>query len=210
MHRTHSLEGILTPTRTQKVMHGSINSLESPVISILVVLVINLILSLRIYGLYGRVRWVFVLLGFMIVGTVAVQAYAVAVLSPNFTLIPLPFSKNVVVCTPSSMDHLILALIPGLGFDTLALTLVLIRGLLHMQRLRGVGAKGSNIVHILTRDSASYFVVILIIDAALVVSFKLPGVESFITFGYCYVMISIAGSRMLLNLKRESIVSEYS
>ncbi|KAJ8514997.1 hypothetical protein ONZ45_g7519 [Pleurotus djamor] len=177
--------------------------------AISVVLLVDLIISLRIYGLYNRARWVATLLGIMLLGTIAGQAYIVAVFSPDFILTPLPFSKNIVVCNPISTDHLYLALLPGLGFDTVVLMLALARGLLHIQRLRGVGARGSNIVHVLTRDSASYFLVILLIYTVLTISWvKLPGVESFTTFGYGYAMISVAGSRMLLNLKRESIPSK--
>ncbi|KAJ8507421.1 hypothetical protein ONZ45_g10213 [Pleurotus djamor] len=144
----------------------------------------------------------------MLLATTAVQAYIIlAGFPPDFILTPLPFSNTIVACRTISAEHLYLAVIPGLGFDILALTLVLARGLLHIQRLRGVGARGSNIVHVLTRDSASYFFIILLIDTALIISWvKLPGVETFITFGFGYSMISVAGSRMLLNLKRESML----
>ncbi|KAJ8507422.1 hypothetical protein ONZ45_g10212 [Pleurotus djamor] len=171
-----------------------------------VVCSVNLILSLRIYGLYGRARWVAILLGTILSATTAVQAYIVAQFSPDFILIPLPFSKNIVACDPISTAHLYLALIPGLGFDALALTLVLVRGLLHIQRQRGVGSRGSTIVRVLTRDSASYFMIIVLIYTALTISWvKSPGIEAFTTFGYGLAMISVAGSRMLLNLKRESM-----
>ncbi|KAJ8480900.1 hypothetical protein ONZ45_g7518 [Pleurotus djamor] len=161
----------------------------------------------------------------MLPATITVQSYVLARFSPDFISIPLPFSKNIVPCNPSSTEHLYLALIPGLVFDTLVLTLALVRGLIHIQRQRVVGFRGSNIVRVLTRDSASYFLVyalmiiflwllsqlrpsILLIYTSLIISWvKSPGVEAFATFGYGLATISVAGSRMLFNLKRESTSS---
>ncbi|KAJ8502959.1 hypothetical protein ONZ45_g11282 [Pleurotus djamor] len=179
--------------------------------AIFLIVPINSILSLRIYGLYGRPRWLAILLGTMLLAAAAIQMYIIARF--EFVLVPMPFLEYA-SCFPA-LTHLYLAMIPAVGFDIPALVLVLLRGISHMRRQEGVGFRPSSLVRVMTRDSVWYFImlstylgdrrILLIYAASAVAWVKLPAVDGFITFGYGFSMISVAGSRMLLNLKRETV-----
>ncbi|KAL4264473.1 hypothetical protein AB1N83_003532 [Pleurotus pulmonarius] len=165
---------------------------------------VQLILSLRVYGLYNRAKWIAGFLAVLILASSAAELYVVIKLSPEMTRIALPFS-DIIACepTPGAVSHLYLGLIPAIAFDTPAFLLVLLRGVSHLRTQKNVGFRGSNLVRLLMRDSILYFLVILVVYIALAVSWiKLPGVEAFITFGYGFSIVSVTASRMLINLKK--------
>ncbi|KAF4564723.1 hypothetical protein EYR36_002662 [Pleurotus pulmonarius] len=118
--------------------------------------------------------------------------------------IALPLS-DIVVCEaiPGTVLHLYLGLIPAVAFDTSALLLVLVRGMSYIRTRKTAGFKGSTLLRVLMRDSILYFLVILVVYLALIIALiKLPGTETFITFGYAFSITSITATRMLINLKK--------
>ncbi|KAJ8693583.1 hypothetical protein PTI98_008564 [Pleurotus ostreatus] len=165
---------------------------------------IQLILFLRVYGLYNNAKWIVGFLAVLFLASMAGELYVVIKLSPGMTRIVLPFS-NIVLCQPNSgaVSYLYLGLIPAIAFDIPVFLLVLLRGISHLGTQKNADFKGSNIVRLLTRDSTLYFLVILVVYIGLAISWiKLPGVEAFITFGYGFSIVSVTASRMLINLKK--------
>ncbi|KAF4586878.1 hypothetical protein EYR40_010895 [Pleurotus pulmonarius] len=119
---------------------------------------VQLILSLRVYGLYNRAKWIAGFLAVLILASSAAELYVVIKLSPEMTRIALPFS-DIIACepTPGAVSHLYLGLIPAIAFDTPAFLLVLLRGVSHLRTQKNVGFRGSNLVRLLMRDSILYF-----------------------------------------------------
>ncbi|KAJ8514267.1 hypothetical protein ONZ45_g8172 [Pleurotus djamor] len=165
---------------------------------------LNLILSLRIYALYGRPRWIAILLGTMLAASVAVQIYVVARFSPEFKFIHLPES-NIMSCDPTSTQKIYLALIPAIAFDVPALMLVLLRRTSY-RVLRGEDKciHVPSLFRMMVRDSVIYFIIIIFVYIALAISWvMLPGVESFITYGYGISMASVADAQKTWLGRRE-------
>ncbi|KAL4264476.1 hypothetical protein AB1N83_003536 [Pleurotus pulmonarius] len=168
---------------------------------------VQLILFFRVYGLYNRAKWI---IGFVIVllfASIATQLYVIIKLSPEVTVIAIPF-LHITACepTPGTVSHLYLGPIAALFLDIPAFLLVLSRGVSHLRVQRAVGFRGSSLVRLLVRDSILYFLVIVVVYTIVIISYvKFPDIESFMTFGYGFSMISITASRMLINLRKHYI-----
>ncbi len=63
---------------------------------------VQLILSIRVYGLYGRANWIAGLLAVLFLAATAGELYIVIKLSLNAVSVPLPFS-NITICE-STLD----------------------------------------------------------------------------------------------------------
>ncbi|KAL4262735.1 SWIM-type domain-containing protein [Pleurotus pulmonarius] len=176
-----------------------------------IVFCVHLILAFRIYGLYGRSRWITIFLAIVLVATLSGEIYVAIRLAPNFTRIPLPFMVNMFVCLPSETVDTSLFFVPAIVFDIVALALVVARGVSHMRMQRNYGFTGSSIMRIMLRDSVLHFLIILVVYIALAVSWiKLDIAQRFLLHGYAVSAISMTATRMLLNLKREALRSPHS
>ncbi|KAG9227183.1 hypothetical protein PLEOSDRAFT_1106209 [Pleurotus ostreatus PC15] len=176
-----------------------------------IVFCVHLILAFRIYGLYGRSRWITIFLAIMLLATLSGEIYVAIRLAPNFTRIPLPFMVNMFVCLPSESVDTSLFFVPAIAFDIVALVLVVARGVSHMRMQRNYGFTGSSIMRIMLRDSVLHFLIILVVYIALAVSWiKLEIAQRFLLHGYAVSAISMTATRMLLNLKREALRSPHS
>ncbi|KAF4583437.1 hypothetical protein EYR38_002188 [Pleurotus pulmonarius] len=132
------------------------------------------------------------------------QLYIVVKLSPEVTPIVLPF-LHIVACqpTPGAVTHLYLGSVTTILPDIAAFLLVLLRGITRLRVQKTVGLGGSSLVRLLMRDSILYFLTIVMVYTVIIISFvKFSVTESFMTFGYGFSVISIAASRMLINLRK--------
>ncbi|KAL4264479.1 hypothetical protein AB1N83_003534 [Pleurotus pulmonarius] len=165
---------------------------------------IQLILSFRVYGLYNRAKWIIGFFAVAILATTAAQLYLVIKFSPAVTQISIPFLK-ISACqpTPGTTSHLFIAPIPALVFDVPAFLLVLLRGVSHLRAQRNIGFRGAALIRLLVRDSIQYFLIIVVAYSGSIIAFiKLPDIETFATFTYTASIISVSGSRMLINLRK--------
>ncbi|KAF4564721.1 hypothetical protein EYR40_010893 [Pleurotus pulmonarius] len=165
---------------------------------------IQLILSFRVYGLYNRAKWIIGFFAVAILATTAAQLYLVIKLSPAVTQISIPLLK-ISAChpTPGTTSHLFIAPIPALVFDVPASPLVLLRGVSHLRAQRNIGFRGAALIRLLVRDSIQYFLIIVVAYSGSIIAFiKLPDIETFATFTYTASIISVSGSRMLINLRK--------
>ncbi|KAJ8514282.1 hypothetical protein ONZ45_g8180 [Pleurotus djamor] len=171
-----------------------------------VIVTVNMIMALRIYGLYGQTNWIVVVLAVMLLSTTAVQISLVIAYAPRAISALLPFSTNTTIWLPINPGRLYYSLLAGLVFDVPALILVVVRGVRHTRSMHGASFRAARIVRIMTRDSVAYFAAMTLLYIAIsVTEAQLPGVEAFVAFGYGISMISVAGSRILLNLKQEAV-----
>lgn len=140
---------------------------------------IQLILSLRIYGIYNHAKWMLWILTAMFLASAAAQLYIVIRLSPDVTRIAMPFSNITCEPTPGAAFRLhigpcvyflrapkmvyiyspISPSILAVAFDLPAFLLVLLRGLSLLRVQRSFGFRGSILVRLLLRDSILYFFV---------------------------------------------------
>ncbi|KAF9493490.1 hypothetical protein BDN71DRAFT_1591028 [Pleurotus eryngii] len=176
-----------------------------------IVFCVHLILAFRIYGLYGRSRWITMFLAIMLLATLSGEIYVAIRLAPDFARIPLPFMVNLFVCLPSETVDTSLFFVPAIVFDIVALVLVVARGVSHMRMQRNYGFNESSIMRIMLRDSVLHFLIILVVYITLAVSWiKLEIAQRFLLHGYAVSAISMTATRMLLNLKREASRSPHS
>ncbi|KDQ31868.1 hypothetical protein PLEOSDRAFT_1100394 [Pleurotus ostreatus PC15] len=165
---------------------------------------VQLILSFRVYGLYNRAKWIIGFFAVLLLAAITAQLYVVIKLSPEVTPISLPFLR-IIACqpTPGAVSHLYLGPITAMSFDIPAFLLVLLRGITHLRAQKAVGFRGSSLIRLLVRDSILYFLMIVIVYTIIIISYvTFPDIESFMTFGYGFSVISIAASRMLINLRK--------
>ncbi|KDQ31869.1 hypothetical protein PLEOSDRAFT_1100395 [Pleurotus ostreatus PC15] len=165
---------------------------------------VQLILAFRVYGLYNRAKWIIGFFAVLLLAAIAVQLYIVIKLSPKGTPISLPFLR-IIACqpTPGAVSHLYLGPITTICPDIAAFLLVFLRGMSHLRVQKAVGFGGSTLIRLLMRDSILYFMMIMMVYTVIIISYvKFSVIESFITFGYGFSVISIAASRMLINLRK--------
>ncbi|KAF4586875.1 hypothetical protein EYR40_010892 [Pleurotus pulmonarius] len=165
---------------------------------------VQLILSLRVYGVYNRATWIIRFFTVLLLAAMVAQLYIVVKLSPEVTPIVLPF-LHIVACqpTPGAVTHLYLGSVTTILPDIAAFLLVLLRGITRLRVQKTVGLGGSSLVRLLMRDSILYFLTIVMVYTVIIISFvKFSVTESFMAFGYGFSVISIAASRMLINLRK--------
>ncbi|KAF9495020.1 hypothetical protein BDN71DRAFT_1448150 [Pleurotus eryngii] len=120
---------------------------------------VQLMLSLRVYRLYNRAKWIIVFFAVAILARTAAELYIVMKVPPAVTQVSIPFSK-ISACqpTPGTASHLNLAPIPALIFDIPAFLLVLLQGVSHLKVQRNAGFRGATLIRLrLVRDSIQYF-----------------------------------------------------
>ncbi|KAF9495019.1 hypothetical protein BDN71DRAFT_913455 [Pleurotus eryngii] len=164
---------------------------------------VQLILSFRVYRLYNRTKWIIGFFTVLLLAAITAQLYVVIKLSPEVTSIMLPFLH--ITCQPTlgAVSHLYLGPITAICFDIPAFLLVLLRGITHFRVQKAAGFRGSSLVRLLVWDSVLYFLMIVVVYTIIIISYvKFPDIESFMTFGYGFSVISIAASQMLINLRK--------
>ncbi|KAG9221696.1 hypothetical protein CCMSSC00406_0005609 [Pleurotus cornucopiae] len=165
---------------------------------------VQLILAFRVYGLYNRAKWVIGFFAVLLLAAIATQLYIVIKLSPKGTPMALPF-LHIIACqpTPGAVSHLYLGPITTICPDIAAFLLVSLRGMSHLRVQKAAGFRGSTLIRLLVRDSILYFFMIMMVYTVIIISYvKFSVIESFITFGYGFSVMSIAASRMLINLRK--------
>ncbi|KAJ8514990.1 hypothetical protein ONZ45_g7527 [Pleurotus djamor] len=171
---------------------------------------VQLILACRVYGLYRRDRRIAALLVALLTTNLITQIYLLLHFASDNPREILPWKPGVYTCMGSHGQPrgLFLSIIPSLVFDTAALSLVVLQGLSHIRSSKRVGLRGVGFMLQIMKDSVLHFVVILLVYVAIELAwFKLPNVQTYFVYSFGIPIISVAGTRILISLKRQSDVS---
>ncbi|KAJ8514999.1 hypothetical protein ONZ45_g7517 [Pleurotus djamor] len=138
----------------------------------------------------------------------AVQIYLLLHFAADSPRVALPWKPGEYTCTGGhgQPQGLFLSIIPSLVFDIAVLALVIIQGLSHIRTSRrNTGFLGVKFIRAIMTDSVAHFVVILLVYVAIELAwFKLPVVQTYFVYSFGVPIISVAGTRILINLKRQA------
>ncbi|KAJ8475204.1 hypothetical protein ONZ45_g15691 [Pleurotus djamor] len=171
---------------------------------------VQLILACRVYGIYRRDRRIAALLTFLLAANLFSQIYILLRFANDTPREALPWKPGVYTCmgSYSQPKGIFLSIIPSLVFDVGVLTLVLVQGVLHVRVSERVGLRGLGFMRRIMKDSVLHFIVILLVYVAMELAwFKLPNVQVFYAYSFGIPIISVAGTRILISLKKQSDVS---
>ncbi|KAI5123107.1 hypothetical protein M0805_001463 [Coniferiporia weirii] len=157
----------------------------------------GLTLSLRVYALYGRALWIFLILAPCLIAEITVEGWAVASGVP----VPIPQGQAGCILTgeQNQGDRFAALWIGQLAFPTMIFALTVVR--VFVLRRQGI-ARDSISVFIL-RDGAIYFLVIFLVNLANVLTYVIapPDIQA-INASLSALITTVMICRLMLNLRR--------
>ncbi|KAF8510935.1 hypothetical protein BU17DRAFT_97680 [Hysterangium stoloniferum] len=161
-------------------------------------LFIGITLILRTYAIFGRNKWILVVLVPVLVAEFALQIYVSTIGAP--VPLPPPFIGCIETGSANTGNQFSIFWICELVFPTLVFLLTLLRGIIFYKtgRISGSG----NLFSIIMRDGIAYFFVIFIINLANVVMYSVaPADLKAINATLSALMTEIMICRLMLNLR---------
>ncbi|EJD38180.1 hypothetical protein AURDEDRAFT_187844 [Auricularia subglabra TFB-10046 SS5] len=187
------------------------------------IFIVQAILCIRLNAMYDRQRTiVHSLLALFIstcTGTIATLAYQVARLHVSGKVTNSPPSSEVTACfVPVKVQDFALVSVPILTFDLVAVLLAMYKAYYHMTTKIAVNVSlkenvhvsahvqpawtGPRLLRVLIRDSMIYFIIICSVYILNILIWRLEETSlSLVATGWSLTLLSVAGSRMLLNLR---------
>jgi len=195
-----------------------------PWTGIVEVFVVQAILCFRLHALYGRSRRVLfglvTLFACTSIATIAALAHEIIVVNALGQTTNAPPLANLVTCTSfASVKNFYVIAIPVLTFDGTAFAMAAYKAYVHFTDKSSVNVdvkdgvnisgrvkwrwSGSRLLNILVRDSILYFILISTIYIANVLIWRFgPSTLSIVATGWSLALLSIAGNRMLLSIRK--------